>query len=313
MALIVAIVVAVVATPIAARIATHLGVVDHPGPLKVHARPVPYLGGVAVFAGLAGPVAVTRPSLLVPLGLACALRIADDATGLTPAVRLVVEIGIGVAAAWVVAPHDVGYVALGILLVLVLANAVNMLDGLDGLATAVVAAGAAGFDVVLSGAGAGATLALALAGALLGFLVWNAPPARVYLGDAGTYLMGTALAMLFLAASRYEAAVVSSAFLFVGVPVADAAVAIVRRARAGTPLLRGDRGHVYDQLVDRGWSAKAAAAACVAAQLVLTGVGIGVSTLAGSAAIAVVATVVVVVGAVAIVTFTKPGAWTPEA
>jgi UDP-GlcNAc:undecaprenyl-phosphate GlcNAc-1-phosphate transferase len=310
MALIVAFAVAVVATPIAARIATRLGVVDRPGPLKVHARPVPYLGGVAVFAGLVGPVAVARPSLLVPLGSACALGFADDAAGLTPAVRLVVEIGIGIAAAWVTAPHDAGHVALGIVLVLVLANAVNMLDGLDGLATAVVAAGAAGFYVVLSGSGA--TLALALTGALLGFFVWNAPPARVYLGDAGTYLLGTALAMLFLAAAQYEAAVVSSAFLFVGVPVADAAVAIVRRARAGTALLRGDRGHVYDQLVDRGWSAKAAAGACAAAQLLLTGIGIGVSGLTGRAAIAVAATVVVVVGAAAILTFTGPGAWTPD-
>ena len=68
MALIVAFVVAVVATPVAARLATRLGVVDQPGPLKVHARPVPYLGGVAVFVGLAGPVAGARPSLLVPLG-----------------------------------------------------------------------------------------------------------------------------------------------------------------------------------------------------------------------------------------------------
>ncbi len=311
MALIVALVVAVLATPVAALVATRLGIVDHPGPLKVHARPVPYLGGVAVFAGVAGPVAAARPSLLVPLALAGALGVADDATSLPPLLRLVVEIGIGVAAAWVTAPHDAGHVALGVLLVVVLANAVNMLDGLDGLATAVVAAGAAGFFVVLSGAGA--TLALALVGALLGFLVWNAPPARVYLGDAGTYFLGTALAMLFLAASGYEAAVVSSAFLFVGVPVADAAVAIVRRARARTALLRGDRGHVYDQLVDRGWSAKGATAACVAAQLVLTAIGIGVSNLAAGAAIAAVAAVVIVVGAAAIVTFTAPGAWAPDA
>ena len=69
MALIVALLVAVVATPIAARIAKRVGVVDRPGPLKVHARPVPYLGGVAVFAGVAGPVAAARPSLLVPLAL----------------------------------------------------------------------------------------------------------------------------------------------------------------------------------------------------------------------------------------------------
>ena len=72
MALIVGFAVAVIATPVAAWLATRLGLVDEPGPLKVHARSVPYLGGVAVLVALAGPVVGERPSLLVPLGLACA-------------------------------------------------------------------------------------------------------------------------------------------------------------------------------------------------------------------------------------------------
>jgi UDP-GlcNAc:undecaprenyl-phosphate GlcNAc-1-phosphate transferase len=310
MALIAGLVVAVIATPLAARLATRLGLVAHPGPLRVHARSVPYLGGLAVFVALIGPVARARPSMLVPLALACALGIADDATDLAPALRLVVELGIGLAAAWVMAPHDAGHVALGVALVVLLVNAVNMLDGLDGLAAAVVALGAAGFFVVLSGSSA--TLALTLVGALLGFLVWNAPPARVYLGDAGSYLLGTALAMLFLAATQYHAAVISSALLFVGVPVADAVVAIIRRLRARTPLSRGDRGHVYDQLVDRGWSPKLSAGACAAAQAVLTGIGIAISNRTGSVAVAVATAVVVVVGAGAIITFTSPRAWTPD-
>ena len=241
MALIVGLVVAVVATPLAARLATRLGLVDQPGPLKVHTRAIPYLGGLAVFVALVAPVAGARAVDARPARARVRVGIADDATDLPPALRLAVEVGIGVAAAWVMAPHDVGHVALGMVLVLVLVNAVNMLDGLDGLATAVVAKlGAAGFFVVLSGSSA--TLALALVGALLGFLVWNAPPARVYLGDAGSYLLGAALAMLFLAATQYHAAVISSAFLFVGVPVADAAVAIVRRVRARTPLCEAIAG-----------------------------------------------------------------------
>ena len=108
MALIVAFVVAVIATPAAAWLATRLGLVDHPGPLKVHARPVPYLGGLAVLLALAGPVARARPSMLVPLVLAALLGVADDATDLSPVLRIVVEIGIGLAVAWVMAPHAVG-------------------------------------------------------------------------------------------------------------------------------------------------------------------------------------------------------------
>ena len=111
--------------PLAARLATRIGLVAHPGPLRVHARSVPYLGGVGVFVALIGPVAGARPSMLVPLALACALGVADDATDLAPALRLVVELGIGIAAAWVMAPHDAGHVALGVALVVLLATAWN--------------------------------------------------------------------------------------------------------------------------------------------------------------------------------------------
>src|SRR5207302_732500 len=82
-------------------------------------------------------------------------------------------------AAWMVAPHDVWHLAGALAVELVLLNAVNLLDGLDGLTTVVTLAGAVGFSVVLDGAVS--TLALALVGALAGFLVWNRPPARVYL------------------------------------------------------------------------------------------------------------------------------------
>src|SRR4029453_10608293 len=94
---------------------------------------------------------------------------------------------------------------------------------------------------------------------------WPAPclaswggPARIYLGDAGSYLVGTGLALLLaLTATADEGvATTAGALLFVAVPVADTTIAIVRRRRAGRPLLEGDRGHIYDQLVDRGWSAE---------------------------------------------------------
>ena len=310
MALIAGFFVAVLATPLAALLATRVGLVDRPGPLKVHARPVPYLGGLAVLVALIGPVVGARPSLLGPLVLAAALGIADDATDLAPALRIAAEVGIGVAATWVVAPHDAGHVVLGVLVVLVLVNAVNLLDGLDGLAAGVCACSALGFFVVLSGSGA--TLALALVGALAGFLVWNSPPARIYLGDSGSYLIGTALAMLFLAASQRDAAVVSGALLFVGVPVADTVVAIVRRIRAHTPLLQGDRGHVYDQLVDHGWSARLAVVACVTAQGLLTAAGIGIATLSGGVAVGLCIAIVGVVGTAAVLAFTSPRAWTPD-
>jgi UDP-GlcNAc:undecaprenyl-phosphate/decaprenyl-phosphate GlcNAc-1-phosphate transferase len=310
MALIVAFGVAVVVTPVAMYVATKIGFVNEPGRLKVHARPIPYLGGAAVFVALAGPVVAARPSLLVPLVLAAALGLADDATDVPPVARIVAELAIGIAAWWVAAPHGAGYALLGVVVVVVLINAINFLDGLDGLAGSVVALGAFGSFVVLSGWSA--TLAIAVVGALAGFLVWNAPPAKVHLGDSGSYLLGTALALLFLAAAPRAAPVVSAAFLFVGVPVADTGVAIVRRLRAHTPLMRGDRGHVYDQLVDRGWSVTATVLACATAQGVLTAIGIAVANLSGGAAVLIMTATVVLVGTGAILAFTSPRAWTPE-
>src|SRR4029079_978616 len=154
MALIAAFGVAVIATPVAGWIAIRLGLVDEPGPLKVHAKPVPYLGGVAVLVALAGPVVGARPSLLIPLGLACALGLADDATDLPPVLRLAAEVELGVTAAIAIGHHDAGRVVLGVVVVLVLVNAMNLLDGLDGLAAGVSVAAAGGFVRGVLGVGA---------------------------------------------------------------------------------------------------------------------------------------------------------------
>jgi len=309
-ALIVGFGVAVILSPLAAWAATRVGLVDRPGPLKVQQQAVPYAGGIAVVLAIAVPVALDRPSLLVPLGLACALGLADDVLDLPVRIRLPAEALLGGLVEWMVAPHDVWHLAAALVVELVLLNAVNLLDGLDGLAAIVTLAGAAGFSVVLDGAVS--TLALALVGALAGFLVWNRPPARVYLGDAGSYLIGTALAVMFADAMHHGAPIISAAFLFVGVPVGDTVIAIVRRARARRPVLRGDRGHVYDQLVDRGWPLHASVLACAAAQVVLTAVGIGIASLPSSTAIALAGVTVSCIGVAALVAFTSPRSWATE-
>ena len=154
--------------------------------------------------------------------------------------------------------------------------------------------------------------ALALAGALVGFLLWNRPPARIYLGDAGSYLVGTALALLLAATVTGHDAVAPSAgaLLFVAVPVADTTVAVVRRRGPGGPLLQGDRGHVYDQLVDRGWTTGRAVLACAAAQAALVLVGLAASTMGDTLAVAVVAGVILLTGGLTLRTFTSPTSWT---
>lgn len=309
MALIVAGVVAAVLSPVAARVATRIGFVDSPGPHKPQAEAVPYLGGAAVFAAIVGPVAVARPTLLIPLTLAFALGLADDRFDLSAKVRLPVELVLGVTAALVLPVRGLGGALLTVAFVVVLLNAVNLIDGLDGLASGVCLFSALGFAVVLDGDFR--VMALALGGALAGFLIWNRPPARIYLGDAGSYLAGTTIALLLAASFGHDQPIATSAgaLLFVAVPVADTSIAIVRRLRAGRPLFEGDRGHVYDQLVDRGWSLGAAAGACVVAQAVLTALGVGIASLAAVPAALAASVLVVVAAAAAFRVFTAPGSW----
>ncbi len=266
---------ALVLTPVAALVARRLGVVDRPGPLKVQQAPVPYLGGIAVFValGLGIVVSWSRLSLLVPLALLTLLGLADDVGEIPPRLRLIAEVGIGlVAGAVVPAPGHLG-VLVTAALVVGLVNAVNLLDGLDGLAGGVAVASALGFAVI---AGSARELALALAGALGGFLWYNRPPARIYLGDAGAYLTGGALALAAALVLRSEHGGRGwvAVPLLVALPVFDTAVAIVRRRRAGRPVLSGDRSHVYDQLVDRGRSRVQAVLECIGLQAVLTALGV---------------------------------------
>jgi UDP-GlcNAc:undecaprenyl-phosphate GlcNAc-1-phosphate transferase len=284
--------IAVATTPIAAWLAPRVGMLDRPGPLKVHQQAVPYLGGLAVFAAIAGPVAVARPRVLVPLALALVLGLADDRFEVTPILRLGCEVVIGVAVVATVPgrlPAALGVPFVIVLVVLVI-NAVNLIDGLDGVAAGVALAAALGFAGIL--AGDDRTVALALAGATAGFLVFNRPPARIYLGDAGAYLLGTALAILVWSAWATEtgrAGAPAAALLLVAVPVADTSITILRRIRAGQPLFLGDRGHVYDQLVDRGWPVVRASLAMGGGQAVLALLAVGVARLSLAQAVTAVA------------------------
>lgn len=288
LALVVAFAVALLATPCAAAVARRLHVLDRPGALKVQDRPVPYLGGTAVFVAVGVVLVPTRPSWLVPLALALALGVWDDVGEIHPVLRLACECVIGlVAGAFVPATSTAGVVVTAVFVV-ALINAVNLLDGLDGLAAGVVGVSAVGFAIV---GGPGRVFALGLAGALAGFLVFNRPPARIYLGDGGAYLLGASLALLAASAVHSGDGVGgwAAVALLVAVPLADTGIAILRRLRAHRPLFSGDRSHVYDQLVDRGRSRGEAVLLCIVAQGVVAAIGILAWHLAPIAALVVAA------------------------
>ncbi|MBJ7281486.1 MAG: undecaprenyl/decaprenyl-phosphate alpha-N-acetylglucosaminyl 1-phosphate transferase [Acidimicrobiia bacterium] len=294
--LITAFVVTCAMTPIAIRVAHRTGMVDRPGSLKVQSTPVAYLGGVAVFAGVFGALAATTPRVLIPLALALLLGLFDDRLDISPRIRVICEAVIALIGGALVPAGDGALgVAITALLILGLLNAVNLLDGLDGLAAGVCSASAIGFafiseDLRLADP---RLLALSLLGALIGFLIFNRPPARIYLGDAGAYLIGVALAILAaLSLNSGEGTSTSPAIwaalpLIVAVPILDTLVAIVRRLRAGNPIFSGDRSHIYDQLCDRGIPAKRVLVIMVLAQLVLALLGVLASRLSSTASVSV--------------------------
>ncbi len=296
--------VALVLTPLCMTVARRIDVVDRPGALKPQSSPVPYLGGVAVFGAVAVGAGVGRPSVLVPLGVATALGVADDRRSLPPLLRLAGQLAIGGCVAAVVPLHLPG--ALGAVLVvavtLFLVNGVNFIDGLDLLTAGVGTVAAVGFALVLPGWGR--DLAVALAAALVGFAWYNRPPARIYLGDGGSYLVGTALCVL-LAASwspGVGTATGVAGLALVAVPAAEVAFAVLRRLRGGASLTSGDRGHPYDRLVARGWPRLAASGTYAAAELVLGAGGVAAAraaSLPAAVAVAVAAGVLLLLGAAA--------------
>ena len=260
-----------VATPVAMVVARRTGIVDRPGPLKPQTSPVPYLGGAAVMAGIAVGTFGQRVSVLVPLLLALVLGIADDKKGIPPIFRLVAEFVIGGVVLAVCPLHVPGAVAVLIIPVTVLLiNGVNLLDGMDMLAAGVVGVAAVGFAVLLLGPDR--HLAVALAASLAGFLVFNRPPARIYLGDGGAYLLGTALAVLVAGAWAPKVSTTSgvAAAGLIVVPVAEVAFAMIRRIRGRRSLVDGDRRHPYDLLAARGWSTWATTGTYVGLQLAIT-------------------------------------------
>lgn len=238
--------------------------------LKPHSgSPVP-LGGLAIMVGLHSGLAVAGAfnwGLLAATLVVWIVGLVDDRRPVSPRLRLMASLVAGAllvvlggfSGGW---PATVG----AVLLVVVVVNAVNLLDGLDGLAGSVASVSAFGL----------ATLAAAqmvpmpwaatiLSVALVGFLFWNLPPAKLFLGDNGAYVVGVALAWAALRASPdWGAGLVAT--VAIGIPLLDLGVTVLRRLFSGDPLFAGDRDHTYDRLHRAGWSVGATVAAFVAGQ-----------------------------------------------
>jgi UDP-GlcNAc:undecaprenyl-phosphate GlcNAc-1-phosphate transferase len=247
--------VAVVVTPVLARIGARLGAVDRPGELKIHDTPVPITGGPAVVAAVLLAWALVGEADAWVAAAACLAvggGLVDDVRSLPPWVRLVVQAAAGgllVAGGLRLAPFE-GFGAAGLVVATVACcNAVNMLDGQDGLVSGLGAIAALGLAALLVPTHSAAALPLSLAGGLVGFVVWNRPPARVFLGDGGAYAVGVliaASAAQVTTAEGWHGLLAAGACL--GVFAYELTATIVRRLASASPAARGDRDHSYDRL-----------------------------------------------------------------
>jgi UDP-GlcNAc:undecaprenyl-phosphate GlcNAc-1-phosphate transferase len=282
------VVAAAIAGVIARALALRLGAVDHPGALKPHARPTPFLGGVAIGAGIAAGMLILPRSLpwQIPLALGgvWALGLVDDLRSVPPGVRLLAQLAFGlvVAAGGVVARAfpTTGLRWAGTALLFAGAiNAVNMLDGMDGLAGAAGLMSASALAIVAAGSGTWEeALAAAVAAAAAGFLLHNRPPARLFLGDNGAYLLAGALAAVVLSEGVTWPRLLGS-LTCLGVFNLDLALAVLRRIGGGVRLTGGDRGHLYDQLLARGRSETGTLVAMLSVHLVILLAGVGIAKL----------------------------------
>jgi UDP-GlcNAc:undecaprenyl-phosphate GlcNAc-1-phosphate transferase len=312
-----AVVVAAIATPIVSRVALAFGAIDRPCERKVSQRPsMPLLGGLGValgfFVGLAvalllageqGGYRSHLEGLLLGALLLLAVGAVDDRFSLTARTKLMVQV---VAAAiailygfridhitepvsrtiwWLPAWLAFGLTTLWIVGI---TNAMNLLDGLDGLATGVGAIITATLTWICWQAGhaVGVGIGVAFLGALLGFLPFNFPPARIFLGDTGALFIGYVLSLLTLEGYRTISFLTFLVPLLVlAVPLIDITLSVIRRVRRGIPIMSADRLHIHHLLLQSEGSQRPAVLSLYFLTACFSVIAVSFTNLEGTAAI----------------------------
>lgn len=276
-------------TPVIARAGRYFGLLDHPNSArKIHSSPIPTTGGFGIFLTMivvgvlawrwvmvhrpqAGWPAIEWGFLLAGAAIAFLTGAVDDRLDLRPRTKLVLQLvaavvaysgGFAVSGITGLAGETIPIGWVGFLVTIIwflgCMNAINLLDGMDGLA-----AGASFFVIVtvgvvayMNGRACTALLACCLAGAIIGFLFYNFHPASVFLGDAGSTLIGFLVAALALKGSVKGPTTVAivTPFLALGLPVFDTAAAILRRWARRLPVSAADRLHIHHAMLAVGLS-----------------------------------------------------------
>ena len=264
----------VAVTPLVRAWAKRSRFVAHPVVDRWHTRPVPLLGGSAMVAAfLCGIAAWSMEPSLTPLLVCCGLMfvlgVADDVRAIAPGTKLVGQMVIAGIVVSMVGPISItGWPVIDQLLaftwIIGITNAFNLLDNMDGLAAGVATlAGLCYLTLLLPAGGSPLTLGIAaFVGAVSGFLVYNYPPASIFMGDGGSHFLGSFLASAsLLATPGMKGRLVPAAvfpILILLVPIFDTAFVTLTRRLSGRSALVGGRDHTSHRLVTLGASERVA-------------------------------------------------------
>lgn len=270
--------------PLAIRLGERLEIVDIPGGRRLHQGVISRLGGIAIYGGFAAAILLAQGlpvarfdekevirfiGLFVGVTVVFVAGLIDDIKELGAIPQFAVQIlasGIGIVFLIFIESVNSPFsgqqiswpwwftVMISMLWFVFMMNTVNFLDGLDGLASGVSLI--AGLMLFINSAFrinpaqlSVSLLPLSLAGATLGFLLYNFHPAKVFMGSSGSYVLGFAIAAL----SIIGGAKMATILLVMGLPLLDVVWLIVNRIRQGKNPMRGDRQHLHFRLVDRGF------------------------------------------------------------
>lgn len=290
-----------VTTPLIRRYALQRKLGDKPNGRKIHTSTIPHLGGIGMVLGVSGSLGAlavmaalsNRPvprlflDMVVPVGMIVVLGLADDTKSLKARQKLFVQVaaslivavtGIHLMVGWPVFDNSLFFAVLLTTFYLVgTSSSVNLIDGLDGLATGISLISAAAFAVSASLAGATPLvwLSAALAGACVGFLIYNFPPGKIFMGDTGSLFLGILLGILACTITMARPALTTffGVCLILAVPVLDSWLAIARRLALRRPLFEADQLHIHHVLTSFGFSARQTLALLYTMHAVFAGLG----------------------------------------
>jgi UDP-GlcNAc:undecaprenyl-phosphate GlcNAc-1-phosphate transferase len=298
--------------------ARHFDWLDHPSRRKLHSNPVPLMGGVAMYAAFVVALPVARSRTVVEEGavvlagatLLLVTGIIDDRRGMSPRSKLLAQVvasfllvvgGIHVS----LFTSELLNTLITVIWVVGICNAMNLLDNMDGLSGGVAAIACAMFAIlaVMNGQIWVSIVAAVLFGAILGFLWFNWNPASIFMGDAGSLMLGFLLAVLaiklrFPGVDQERALVVP--LLILAVPIVDTALVIISRIRRGVSVAAGGRDHVSHRLLLMGLSVRQAVSLVYVAALLGGASAIAITTIKSDnlALLVMIAVAVIAVSAI---------------